>query len=360
MGPSNSKLAALLFGTALLTSCGSPGVPQAPSLVVARPVTDLKATRKGNKVFLTWTAPTRTTDGHNISHLYHGETQICGNPERAMTQCGTPVAKVQIPDTNQAEVMHFTDEIPESIQSMYGNADLFYAVKVLNSYGRSAGLSNQVSVPAAPTIPPPADFRAQLVPEGVQLSWKSGNLPANTSGLRFAVRIYRHEQAKSTDLIAGETELAAGLPQTLTDRNLEWENTYLYRATIVTYIDHSEKNQEQVEGDDTPGVSIFAHDVFPPDTPVGLQAVFSGPGQKPFVDLIWTPDTEADLGGYNIYRREGGTQPVKVSTELVKASAWRDFAVEAGHEYSYSVSAVDVRGNESQRSAEATERVPGE
>jgi hypothetical protein len=228
---SNSKLAAILLCTGLLTACGSPGVPQAPSLLVARPVNDLKATRKGNKVFLTWTAPTRTTDGHNLRHVHRGETQICGNPVSAMTQCGTPVAKVQASDhvTNQPQAMRFINELPESIQSMYANADLFYAVRVMNSYGRSAGLSNQVSVPAAPAIPPPEDFRAQLVPEGVRLSWKSGNLPGNTSGLRFAVRIYRREQGKGADLIAGETEFSAGLLQTLTDRNLEWEKTYSYR-----------------------------------------------------------------------------------------------------------------------------------
>ena len=52
---------------------------------------------------------------------------------------------------------------------------------------------------------------------------------------------------------------------------------------------------KQVEGDDTPPVTVVAHDVFPPATPTGLQAVFSGPGQKPFIDLVWTPNTEPDL-----------------------------------------------------------------
>ena len=38
--------------------------------------------------------------------------------------------------------------------------------------------------------------------------------------------------------------------------------------------------------------------------PTGLQAVFSGVGQAPFIDLVWSPDTEADLAGYNIFRHE--------------------------------------------------------
>ena len=358
MGVSNFKLAALLLCAGILAGCGSPGVPQPPALLVARPVRDLKATRKGDKVFLSWTTPTRTTDGHNITHP--GETQICGNPASAMMQCGTPVAKIQAPDrrTSQQSVMRFTDALPEAIQSMYASSDVFYAVKVLNSYGRSAGLSNQASVPAAPTISPPSDFRAQLVPEGVQISWLSENPPGQVSGLHFAVRIYRREQGQSADVIAGEVALSAGSQQSLTDHNLEWEKTYSYRATVVTYVDHAGGNQEQVEGEDTPTVSVFAHDVFPPAAPAGLQAVFSGPGQKAFIDLIWTPNAEPDLGGYNVYRREGDAPPFKVNTDLVKSPAWRDSTVEAGHEYTYSVTAVDVRGNESTHSGEATESVP--
>jgi fibronectin type 3 domain-containing protein len=91
---------------------------------------------------------------------------------------------------------------------------------------------------------------------------------------------------------------------------------------------------------------------------MGLQAVFSGPGQQAFIDLIWTPVTDADLGGYEVYRREEGTAAVKLNSEPVKTPAFRDLQVEAGKTYFYSVSSVDLRGNESARSEEASERAP--
>jgi fibronectin type 3 domain-containing protein len=116
--------------------------------------------------------------------------------------------------------------------------------------------------------------------------------------------------------------------------------------------------QVEVEGDDTPPARVLAHDIFPPAVPTGLQAVYSGAGQEPFVDLIWAPDTEADLAGYNVYRREEGGQPAKLNGELVKTPAYRDGNVSEGKRYSYSVSAVDLRGNESARSEEASEEVP--
>ena len=142
------------------------------------------------------------------------------------------------------------------------------------------------------------------------------------------------------------------------DRSFEWEKTYFYRATVVTRIHQAGKADSQFEGTDTPAVKIFTHDVFPPAVPSGLQAVFSGTGQQPFIDLIWGPNVEADLAGYNIYRRESTGEPVKLNSEPVKTPAFRDMKVNSGRTYFYSVSAVDVRGNESARSQETSEAVP--
>jgi hypothetical protein len=49
---------------------------------------------------------------------------------------------------------------------------------------------------------------------------------------------------------------------------------------------------------------------------------------------------------------------VKINSEIVKAPTYRDAAVQAGRRYWYSITAVDVRGNESGGSAEASEAVP--
>jgi len=81
-------------------------------------------------------------------------------------------------------------------------------------------------------------------------------------------------------------------------------------------------------------------------------------GQKPFVDLNWAPNMESDLAGYNVFRRVGGGEPVKLNQQLVPVPSFRDESVVRGRSYLYSVSAVDARGNESPRSPEATESVP--
>src|SRR5262249_8178822 len=141
-------------------------------------------------------------------------------------------------------------------------------------------------------------------------------------------------------------------------QTIEWQKTYYYRVIVVTVIPQEGKPTLQVEGEDSNISKIFADDTFPPAVPAGLQAVFSGVGQQPFVDLIWAPDTEADLAGYNIYRKEENGQPTKLNSDLVKAPAFRDSNVQSGKTYFYAVTAVDARNNESARSVEASERVP--
>ena len=355
------KLCLSLLAAALLASCGSPGVPVPPSLELPRPVTDLHAVRKGDKVYLAWSASTETTDHHNIKHP--GPIEVCRNTGSAMRQCGTAVTKIEFPKPPAGKrepkvQMSYTDQLPPKLKSEYPTSNIFYSVNVLNSYGRSAGLSNQVPVPAAPTLAPPSDFQAQLGPEGVHLTWKPFQPPQEILGLRYVVRVYRRERGRNADAVAGEVPVSNESSPDLLDRSFEWEKTYNYRATVVTFVPEPGGGEQQVEGEDTAPVSVVAHDVFPPAIPSGLQAVFSGPGQKPFIDLVWTPNPEADLAGYNIYRRDRNGQAVKLNSELVKAPAFRDSEVLSGHQYFYSVSAVDVRGNESGRSPETAETVP--
>jgi hypothetical protein len=254
--------------------------------------------------------------------------------------------------------VNYKDDLPQRLFVENPGARIVYAISVLNGNGRSAGISNTVQVPAVAALPPPSDFRAQATAEGVVLTWTRISQVTESPGLRHTCRVYRRPQGGNTDTVAGEVPLDAPSATQFVDHSFEWEETYTYRATVVTLVHEEGKPETQFEGDDTPTVTVFAHDVFPPAVPSGLQAVYSGAGQQLFIDLIWAPDTDADLAGYNIFRHEADVDPVKLNSALVKAPAFRDMNVAPGKNYSYSVSAVDVRGNESARSQEAGEAVP--
>jgi hypothetical protein len=354
----------------LLSGCAQTGPPLPPSLELPKPPTDLRASRKGDRVTLSWSEPTRTTDRQSARYI--GPTLVCRSLESEIAVCGSPVAMLPPPSAAPSATQQksgservapqtYIDTLPAAAQRQDSSADVTYAVEVLNRNARGAGFSNRVHISAIVTLPPPSDFAAAITNNGVILSWtnagESQSTPANSSGVEHRYRIYRHDEASGKEAVAGEVPLAGAGPAHFTDSTFEWEKTYLYRITAVSIVKRLD-SEVQVEGDDTALVRVVAHDVFPPAVPAGLQAAYSGEGQKPFIDLIWAPVTNADLAGYNIYRSDGNGPAVKLNSELVKSPAYRDNAVVSGKTYAYSVSAVDVRGNESQRSEEASESVP--
>ncbi|MGD0515010.1 MAG: hypothetical protein ABSA29_17050 [Terriglobales bacterium] len=364
-----AKFMLSLLVAATLVGCGVPGIPKPPSLDLPQTVTDLGAVRKGDRVYLDWTVPGETTDHLTVRHL--GATQICRSLAAAISDCPNPVGEVPAPQLpgasparnkprkpNTKSRASYVDHLPGTLLSENPGAQIFYAISVLNGKGRSAGISNIVHVPAVPALPPPTDFQGRVAAEGVVLSWTGISQPAQAAGLRHVYRVYRRPETGNTDTVVGEVPLEESPSPQLLDHSFEWEKTYFYRATVVTLIHAEEQPETQFEGDDTPAIKVFAHDIFPPAVPSGLQAVFSGVGQQPFIDLIWAPDTDADLAGYDIFRHETGAEPVKINAEPVKTPAFRDTNVASGKTYIYSVSAVDIRGNESAPSQEASEAVP--
>lgn len=388
MNPLSAKLAALTGLCLFLAACAQTGAPMPPSLELPKPPTDLRATRKGNRVTLTWSEPTLTTDRQSVRYL--GPTLICRSADPDMTVCGNPIQIVQPPSSafsrkapkstqkpqpRQPMPQTCTDTLPPDAQSQNPDAEVTYSIEVLNRNARGAGLSNRVHVPAITALSPPPDLAATLTGDGVLLTWTSAGAAPTQPGVEHRYRIYRRAEVISGDhsadqargkntekekkeVIAGEVPIGqAGRAQFLDA--IEWEKTYLYWITAVTVVHHP-GSEVQVEGDDTPVVRVVAHDVFPPAVPAGLQAAYSGEGQKPFIDLIWAPVTNADLAGYNVYRAEPNraAKPTKLNSELVKSPSYRDTEVSSGKTYVYSVSAVDVRGNESARSEETSETVP--
>ena len=351
--------------TAGLYGCANPRPPLPPSLELPQAVTDLRAARKGDLVTLTWTVPTRTVDRQNIRHM--GTTRICRAAGSKIAECDHPAGEVSasqfpvtLPEKKPKQKppkveANFTDTLPREMQPLDPTAVITYAVSVFNTHERTAGLSNLVQVPAVPTLPPPANFHAQVTADGVVLTWSAVPAPPETPGLSYRIRINRRGDTDKGDLVAGEVPLDA---TTFTDRGFEWDKTYTYHATVLTEIAQPGRGETLLEGEDTPVVKVFAHDVFPPAVPVGVEAVATGVGQQPGIDLVWAPDTEPDLAGYNIYRHEEGGVAVKINRDPVTTPSFRDVAVLSGHKYFYSVSAVDVRGNESARSEEAQETAP--
>src|SRR5690242_8098233 len=231
MTAAKTNLGLLLVVVSLFSACASPGAPQPPSLELAEPVSDLHAVRKGDAVTLTWSNPTKTTDGRNITHW--GRVQICRSADRE-NPCAAVAGQLQHTRQPAGTSQSYTDQLPPSSLTATGN--FIYAIRVVNSYGKTAGLSNDAEISAAPTLPAPANLKAVLDADGVTLTWDPVEPPPNPDGLGFAYRIYRRDPAAKSPEIAGELPVVSGERPMFTDRSFIWEHTYNYYVAVVTSI----------------------------------------------------------------------------------------------------------------------------
>jgi hypothetical protein len=354
----------ILLGCITLIGCGVPGAPQPPSTGIPKFVGDLKAVRKGDAVTLTWTTPTQTSDGELIRKP--GEMLV----QRALSTGHETQLNFQVisrmplePTLKEERGVEATakDSLSEILRGDGGAEYALYQVVAQNRNGKSFGLPNRVSVPLVLTLPAPQKVQTSAVPEGIRISWEQSWPFKRESSInvQYVERIMRKQEGASDAVMVKQLPAASGAME-FVDTGIEWEKTYQYWITPVTlWQDGSRKGE--VEGDDSPVATILAHDSFPPAAPSGVQAVYTSvTGQPSFIDITWTPNTEPDLAGYNVYRHAENEAPVKINTELVRTPRFADPGIQAGMKYFYSVTAVDLRGNESGRSEETTETVPKE
>jgi hypothetical protein len=355
------------FVALLLSGCGQTGTPQAPSLQLPTPVTDLNANRVGGRVTLTWTMPRRTTDKLPLKGLQ--PVQICRRTEdQSCFIAGTVSYEVGKPAS-------YDDSLPADLTS--GSPRLLsYSIDVLSRHGRSAGASNIAYTVAGSA--PPAFIRAsaEISADGVLLRWQPASLP----GTDHKVDIERTllsapAPARSEAKAALQSPFAASAhplmkEQTLTvrmpagadpgkalDPDAAFDQRYSYRISRVMTVSIDGKSID-VAGPSSAEIIVDTKDVFPPAAPVGLAAV-AAPDDGA-IDLSWTPNIEVDLAGYAVYRSEPGGKSVRISpaAKAVDSPAFRDATAQPGHGYVYTVTAIDRDGNESPHSAEVQETLP--
>jgi fibronectin type 3 domain-containing protein len=105
---------------------------------------------------------------------------------------------------------------------------------------------------------------------------------------------------------------------------------------------------------------VTPQDIFPPAAPQGAQVRYvPADGETPaHIELSWSINGEQDLSGYNVYRGDEATAPVRLNPETLLSPAFRDMSAVTGHSYRYTVTAIDQAGNESAPSSAVSANVP--
>jgi hypothetical protein len=268
----------------------------------------------------------------------------------------------------------FTAKLPGELTVGEPRAVGFY-VELQNHAGKTAGPSNAAWVAAGSGPPGVTGLRVEARAAGLVLHWDAA---APLTGM--ALRIHRELAAAAGAAKAGakpdlgngvpppemqvlEVDLDKGDPGQAVDRDAALDHVWKYSAERVVRVE-ADKHALEIAGPASEKVTIDAKDVFPPAVPAGLAAV--GDAEARAVDLSWTPDTDADLAGYVVYRKDvtggdvtaGGAMDRISGSALVVGPSFSDTKVVVGHRYAYAVSAVDADGNESARTGEVEEGLP--
>jgi hypothetical protein len=207
------------------------------------------------------------------------------------------------------------------------------------------------------TAPPeaPTGLKAEVTEGEVHLTWTPGAAPTPPStdpaaaARKYAV--YRREAAAPRE---PEAPVHPGLlaEPAYVDRTFRYDTDYLYTVRAV-----ASDAPGAGESASSEPLAVRPHDSFPPAVPQGIAVSAEGDAIK----VYWFPNTEPDLAGYRVYRRqEGKAEAARVAEVSASETSWVDPEAAPGVRYHYSVSAFDATtpANESPRSEEKSERRP--
>jgi hypothetical protein len=360
---SASVIAASAFlAGALLAGCASPGNPRPPSLNLPDKVTDLTASRIGDRVKISWSPPTRTTDGVDIE--FPVTVEICRDPvlPPPSTRSRKPIP---IPCTSVKRLTGHTgpstaeDTLPASLTTGPRLA-VAYRLRLLNPAGRSAAASTPVYVASGPAEPAVASFHATQTRPGVVLEWAPTPPESAVEVTRTLIQPPAPAPApkpqgkalpvgKKKDPAAPVLLRPATPAHGMLDPVPLISQTYTYTAQRISNVELA-GHPLQLRSEPTPALTLALRDTFPPVSPRGLVSVPGTLANQPTLDLSWDPNPEPDLAGYRVYRLDlaGPTSTPRLLTpELLAGPAFRDPGVLPNHRYRYQVTAVDRTGNES-------------
>jgi len=353
---STFRFAVLATTALLLFGCAAQGPPHPPRIEKPERITDLAALQVGRTIELTFTLPTQATDGEGLSKplellLFRVISPPGQKPSAPLagSQAWVTLLPSELTRYQRGEKIVYPDRLSDQEYSQRLGSSFTFAVDGLTRGFRrrpvEGDLSNRGGVTLLDVSPPVESPRCEITEHALELSWPPPTTSLSGRPLQdlAGYRVFRSDAPKGPFEPRGETSTAR-----FRDPDFQFDHSYFYRVRTLF-----KSGSQLAESEDSKPCAITPRDTFPPAAPAGLSAISTAAG----VELIWDANTEPDIAGYNVYRRDGEGAPHKRNSELVGTPLYRDAAAEAGHRYTYLVTAVDAAGNESAPSGEATVEV---
>jgi hypothetical protein len=347
----------------MLMGCAAQGPPHPPRVQVPQRIRDLAVHQVGRSLELGFTPPTLATDGESLTKPLEVElfreitpprtaaSQATGTDPNSASPSSTPANPWVMLDAAdltrlaRGQKVVYADRLSEQKFASSVGSIFSFKARALTRGFRGRAILGEISNRAAATLldvsGPVQNLKVVTTERALRLGWEAPthNLTGAPASHLTGYRVYRSEKPKLESFNAvGESKEPA-----FPDPHFEFGRTYRYKVRTLF-----KQGDQQAEGEDSQPYEVTPRDVFPPAAPQGLTALYTVGA----VELVWTANTEPDLGGYTVYRREEGKPFRPINKELLRVPIYRDSSIEPQRHYFYEVTAVDLSGNESKPSTE--------
>ncbi len=339
----------LALGVSLLvTGCGRRGAPHPPAAAAPEAVMALRAEAQTNTVLVIWTKPYRNLDGSSLYDLQEFRLFRATGAGPVFESIATIRANYPQNAVARGPLYLFLDD--GAGRGLDPTLRYTYRIQAMNARGLLSPVSPEVQVEFLAPPPVPTGLRAVPREGVVELSWE----PSAPDGEgAVPVRGYNVYRGIRPETYGAEPINATPLRETrFRDAGMATDTPYYYIVRSVG----SERPPWRESGNSIEA-SAVVEDRTPPAPPEGLAAL----PDRSLVALTWRPNTETDLLGYLVYRRESpALVPVRLTENPIQPTTFTDRMARPSATYVYTVTAVDrsPQRNESAPSVEVEATLP--
>ncbi len=315
-------------------SCGYIGDTMPPARHIPNSVIDLTAVQRGSKILLQFSLPKATTEGDLIAKFEAVEVEIGPDATPFSTDAWFAKMKpVEIDvsgDDQTSAISHQIDAGP------YVGQQIAIDIRSSARHERWSPFSNFVHLQIVPPLAPP-EIQVTATGRGYLVSWTP-----QREHLKW--RIYRRATASQP----APALIATADASPYLDQTSQFETDYEYSVVAI-----DETPISTAESEPSRAIHVNEKDTFPPAVPASI-TVLAGSSS---LEVTWERSPDADLKGYYVYRA-ADNGPFQRVGDLQTTPAYSDHDIKPGVHYRYAVSAVDLKGNESERSTVAEMTAP--
>jgi predicted small lipoprotein YifL len=317
-------------------SCGKKGPLKLEPRKLPVKIRDLQIQQIGNNIKLIWNYPTLLSDKKTRMErkkvskirIYYASKQLSPKQFKKKSTLLMKLDHKKIETENNMFNVFIPFKTKNLDRKLHG-----FAIKYTYERKKSP-LSIIATIQSVMPAKPITDLTIKKENKVIKLKWTRPALNMSNKPIQYITgyRVYKRIQ-KGPFLLANKESV---LQEFYEDMDTGKDGEYFYRVSAIM--------SKEIESDVSNTVSVKVKDIFPPDPPANLISFKT----EDHIFLTWNPVEDKDLDFYKVFRKSDPEAEFKLIVDRLNQNFYKDIGLKQGNTYIYTVSAVDLKGNESQ------------